>query len=188
MSAVFSASGSAYEALRGPVFVFNPSGIGGIATDVTFDPLTGCRDPKTAVDRAGDLIAGASSSIGRTSQGDREHWAGRARDTLAVLMHAAALGGASMRDVHAWVSNPQPYHNNQQIAEELFLSLDAVKSHLRSLFHKFGIDQLPQNQKRALGRDGTSARAGVHAQPVRAIRSESPLCRRPVRTARAQGG
>jgi pSer/pThr/pTyr-binding forkhead associated (FHA) protein len=38
---------------------------------------------------------------------------------------------------------------NQQIAEELSLSLDAVKTHLRSLFHKFGIDQLPQNQKRA---------------------------------------
>jgi len=38
---------------------------------------------------------------------------------------------------------------NQQIADELFMSLDAVKSHLRSLFHKFGIDHLPQNQKRA---------------------------------------
>ena len=38
---------------------------------------------------------------------------------------------------------------NQQIAEELCLSLDAVKTHLRTLFHKLGIDQLPQNQKRA---------------------------------------
>jgi pSer/pThr/pTyr-binding forkhead associated (FHA) protein len=38
---------------------------------------------------------------------------------------------------------------NQQIAEELSLSLDAVKTHLRSLFHKFGIDHLPLNQKRA---------------------------------------
>jgi pSer/pThr/pTyr-binding forkhead associated (FHA) protein len=37
---------------------------------------------------------------------------------------------------------------NQQIADELSLSLDAVKTHLRSLFHKFGIDHLPQNQKR----------------------------------------
>jgi type IV secretion system protein VirD4 len=95
---------------RGPVFVFNPSGLGGIATTVAFDPLTGCADPKTAVDRAGDLIAGASPSIGGTSQGDREHWAGQARDTLAVLMHAAALGGASMRDVHAWVSNPKAHY------------------------------------------------------------------------------
>jgi DNA-binding NarL/FixJ family response regulator len=39
--------------------------------------------------------------------------------------------------------------SNQQIANELFLSLDAVKTHLRLLFHKFGIEDLPQNQKRA---------------------------------------
>jgi len=39
--------------------------------------------------------------------------------------------------------------SNQRVAEELFLSLDAVKTHLRTLFHKFGIEDLPQNQKRA---------------------------------------
>jgi pSer/pThr/pTyr-binding forkhead associated (FHA) protein len=38
---------------------------------------------------------------------------------------------------------------NQAIAEELFLGVDAVKAHLRALFHKFGIEDLPQNQKRA---------------------------------------
>jgi len=38
---------------------------------------------------------------------------------------------------------------NQQIAGELFLSVDAVKTHLRVLFAKFGIEGLPQNQKRA---------------------------------------
>ena len=37
---------------------------------------------------------------------------------------------------------------NQQIAAELFLSVDAVKTHLRTLFAKFGIEDLPQNQKR----------------------------------------
>lgn len=37
---------------------------------------------------------------------------------------------------------------NQHIADELCLSLDAVKTHLRILFHKFGIEHLPQNQKR----------------------------------------
>jgi pSer/pThr/pTyr-binding forkhead associated (FHA) protein len=37
---------------------------------------------------------------------------------------------------------------NQQIADELFLSVDAVKTHLRALFAKFGIEDLPQNQKR----------------------------------------
>jgi len=37
---------------------------------------------------------------------------------------------------------------NQHIADELFLSVDAVKTHLRALFAKFGIEDLPQNQKR----------------------------------------
>jgi hypothetical protein len=27
--------------------------------------------------------------------------------------------------------------------------VDAVKTHLRILFHKFGVEHLPQNQKRA---------------------------------------
>lgn len=38
---------------------------------------------------------------------------------------------------------------NQQIADELVVSVDAVKSNLRALFTAFGIDDLPQNQKRA---------------------------------------
>ena len=38
---------------------------------------------------------------------------------------------------------------NQEIASELFLSVDAVKSHLRTLFARFGIEHLPQNQKRS---------------------------------------
>jgi hypothetical protein len=37
---------------------------------------------------------------------------------------------------------------NGQIAEELVLSVDAVKTHLRALFEKFGVEGLPQNQKR----------------------------------------
>jgi|SRR5437588_969989 len=37
---------------------------------------------------------------------------------------------------------------NQQIASELFLSVDRVKSHLRILFEKFGLADLPQNRKR----------------------------------------
>jgi pSer/pThr/pTyr-binding forkhead associated (FHA) protein len=38
---------------------------------------------------------------------------------------------------------------NQQIAEELFLSVDAIKAHLRTLFGFFGVEHLPQNQKRS---------------------------------------
>lgn len=39
---------------------------------------------------------------------------------------------------------------NAQIAAEVFLSVDAVKSHLRALFAAFGVEELPQNQKRAV--------------------------------------
>jgi pSer/pThr/pTyr-binding forkhead associated (FHA) protein len=44
------------------------------------------------------------------------------------------------------------HHNlpatNQQIAEELVVSVDAVKASLRTLFEKFQIEDLPQNAKR----------------------------------------
>jgi pSer/pThr/pTyr-binding forkhead associated (FHA) protein len=38
---------------------------------------------------------------------------------------------------------------NQQIGEELHLTVAAVKTHLRSLFQRFGIEELPKNEKRA---------------------------------------
>jgi pSer/pThr/pTyr-binding forkhead associated (FHA) protein len=37
---------------------------------------------------------------------------------------------------------------NKQIADEVFLSVDAVKGHLRQLFDRFGLGDVPQNQKR----------------------------------------
>jgi hypothetical protein len=48
--------------------------------------------------------------------------------------------------------SPGPFTSpatNAQIAAELYLSVEAVKTHLRSLFAKFGVDELPQGQKRA---------------------------------------
>ena len=37
---------------------------------------------------------------------------------------------------------------NQEIADELVVTVDAVKVHLRALFDKFGVADLPQNKKR----------------------------------------
>jgi hypothetical protein len=38
---------------------------------------------------------------------------------------------------------------NEEIAGELYLSIDAIKKHMRALFEKFGVEHLPQNEKRA---------------------------------------
>jgi type IV secretion system protein VirD4 len=92
------------RARRGPVHVFNPSGVGGRPSTITFDPLSACERPTTATTRAADLLAGVSAP--GVQGGDREFWAGQARRVLASLMHAAALGDASMRDVLAWVADP----------------------------------------------------------------------------------
>jgi hypothetical protein len=37
---------------------------------------------------------------------------------------------------------------NRAIADEVYLSVDAVKAHLRTLFERFDVGDLPQNQKR----------------------------------------
>jgi hypothetical protein len=94
---------AACRSRQGPVHVFNPSGIAGMACTITFDPLSGCADPATATARAADLLA-ATSAPGHG--GDREFWTAQARRVLAALLHAAALGNASMRDVLAWVADP----------------------------------------------------------------------------------
>src|SRR6476620_5017241 len=39
--------------------------------------------------------------------------------------------------------------SNQAIADELVLSVAGVKTHLRTLFEKFGVEDLPHNQKRS---------------------------------------
>lgn len=38
---------------------------------------------------------------------------------------------------------------NRQIAEEVHLTVDSVKAHLRVLFERYGLGELPQNEKRA---------------------------------------
>lgn len=39
--------------------------------------------------------------------------------------------------------------SNREIADELSLSISGVKTHIRALFERLGVDELPQNRKRA---------------------------------------
>lgn len=87
---------------RGPVHVFNPSNVGALESTIGFDLLAGCEDPRVAVERATDLLAGTPIA---QSQKDAE-WVERANDALSALMHAAALGRKTMRHVQRWVADP----------------------------------------------------------------------------------
>jgi hypothetical protein len=68
---------------------------------------------------------------------------------------------------------------NQQIADELFVSVDAVKVHLRGLFAKFGIEDLLQNPERARLANSRSRAAWSH-RVICERRSPRPLSGRPV--------
>ena len=90
------------RARRGPVAVFNPSGLGNMPSTIAFDPLSGCELPATAYARAEDMIG--SSGAGDS---EREYWSGQARRVLSGLLHAAALGNATMHDVLTWLASPE---------------------------------------------------------------------------------
>jgi pSer/pThr/pTyr-binding forkhead associated (FHA) protein len=94
--------------------------------------------------------------FGRTVAIYRHPLAGNATETevASEVLDRASLSDAQRRVLLALC---RPFKEatgyvtpatNQQIADELFLSVDAVKTHLRALFSKFGIEDLPQNQKR----------------------------------------
>ena len=69
----------------------------------------------------------------------------RAREPLTEQQRKILI--ALCRPVHE--SAAATPATNRQIADEVFLSVDAVKAHLRSLFDRFGVGELPQNEKRA---------------------------------------
>src|SRR3954452_13644402 len=101
--------------------------------------------------RDGDLIR-----VGQTSIAYRRPAAEDSQPTQ-IAGERLTLGDLPPTQRQVLVALARPYkHNefatpatNQDIAGELHLSVDAVKSHLRSLFQRFGIEQLPQNQKRS---------------------------------------
>jgi hypothetical protein len=83
-----------------------------------------------------------AAGFGATSKGDDLVEVARVSDAQRRVLVALCR---PYRDGAAYATPA----TNQQIADELFLSLDAVKTHLRTLFARFGLEQLPQNAKRA---------------------------------------
>jgi pSer/pThr/pTyr-binding forkhead associated (FHA) protein len=101
--------------------------------------------------RDGDVIG-----VGRTSIAFRRP-ASEDSNPTKIAGERLALGDLPPMQRQVLVALARPYKHdefaipatNGDIAAELHLSVDAVKSHLRSLFGRFGIEHLPQNQKRS---------------------------------------
>ena len=99
----------------------------------------------------GDLIRLGDTVLAFCAPGD-----GVAGTTLADDLRVAA---ASVTDAQrkVLVALCRPFKDgvtdavpatNPQIAAELFLTVAAVKTHLRALFRAFGLEDLPQSEKR----------------------------------------
>jgi pSer/pThr/pTyr-binding forkhead associated (FHA) protein len=102
--------------------------------------------------RDGDVLR-----FGRTAVAFRRPGQGAPEATVAAdEVAAAAAISPGQRRVLLALCRPfkdgSPFATpatNQAIAEELHLSVDAVKTHMRALFEKLGVEDLPQNRKRA---------------------------------------
>jgi DNA-binding CsgD family transcriptional regulator len=103
------------------------------------------------------LHDGDTIVLGATSFGYRDAQGGTSQLTM-VETEVVTVSSLSPTQRQILTALCRPYKqetpyatpaSNQQVAGELFLSVDAVKTHLRILFQKFHIEDLPQNQKRA---------------------------------------
>ncbi len=117
-----------HRAARGRVEVFNPTGLGKLPSTVRWSPLAGCTDLATAQRRAADLIPVATT-------GEGERWDGQARALLALLLHAAALCGGSLRSVLDWVSPADDVARDEVLAAlRTSPTVRVVSSEIRSIY------------------------------------------------------
>ena len=84
--------------------VFNPQPSAASPSTFRWSPVDGCQDQATAIRRA-DAFAHAVSQKGVE---DGTFWSAKASDYLRAYFHAAALAGADLRTVAAWVAGADP--------------------------------------------------------------------------------
>jgi type IV secretion system protein VirD4 len=122
----------AVRAQYGPVHVFNPQHIGGVASTFGWSPVEGCQDPATAIRRA-DAFAFAVSQKGVE---DGTFWSAKASDYLRGYFHAAALARYDLRAVTAWVSGADPELPERILDEAGARQWALTLAELRSEAHK----------------------------------------------------
>ncbi len=136
------------ELLRvGDAWTVSDDGLSRNGTYINGERVTGRRRL-----RDGDVLRVGGTEIRFRAPGEKE----LAQTSIAIDVPPAADLSEAQRRVLIALCRPfkeSGAHTtpatNQQIAGELFLSVDAVKGHLRVLFAKFDLEDLPQNVKRA---------------------------------------
>jgi hypothetical protein len=101
--------------------------------------------------RDGDVARFGKTSILFRAPGEGE------ADSTVVAGDLGAAAGVSPAQKKVLIELCRPFKDsppfatpatNQEIAAALHLSVDAVKTHMRALFDKLGVEALPQNRKR----------------------------------------
>jgi hypothetical protein len=107
----------ATRSLLGPVLMLNVQRLGGVPSTLQVDMISDCADPHTAIITGGFLLYGARRPGASTNLDD--YFASNANEVLRCLLHAAALDGRTLVDVHRWASSP----------DAAFEALDLLKRH-----------------------------------------------------------
>lgn len=103
------------------------------------------------------LRDGDTLRFGRTAVLFRRPSEGTTLEETAIAAESAAAAAISPAQRKVLLALCRPYKEgvdfatpatNLEIGAELHLSVDAVKTHMRALFEKLGVGDLPQNQKR----------------------------------------
>lgn len=102
--------------------------------------------------RDGDMLRFGSTTVAVHCQSSVAR-----RTTLVAIDRVISAADLSEQQRKVLVALCRPFRDdpafespptNQQLADQLYLSVAAVKLHLRALFEKFDVPDLPQNKKR----------------------------------------
>ncbi|RPF21436.1 type IV secretory system conjugative DNA transfer VirD4/TraG family protein [Myceligenerans xiligouense] len=89
----------------GPVAVFDPQGLADdVGTGLRWSPIRGCETPRRAMVRAAGLAK--ETGLGGRGVENGGFWENTTRGALQAMLHAAALGGRTPKDLYLWSLSP----------------------------------------------------------------------------------
>jgi type IV secretion system protein VirD4 len=90
------------RAQRGPVLLFNPQALGGLASTFAWDPVVGCEHYKVATARARALVGGTKAITAM----QEASWGEKCVEILSKYLMAARLAGGDLSTVAWWLADP----------------------------------------------------------------------------------